>query len=60
MHMFSKLIKKNTQQSVNEAVYAMNILQKSMAGEAEKQGLMTEDAIENLVKEVRMEVEGGN
>lgn len=55
-----QLIKRNTQQSMNEAVYAMKMLQKGMAGEAEKQGLVTEDAIEKLVKEVRMEVEGGN
>ena len=36
----------------------MNILQNNMAGEAEKQGLLTEDAIDRLVKEVRTEVEG--
>lgn len=40
---------------MNEAVYAMKMLQKGMAGEAEKQELVTEDAIEKLVKEVRME-----
>ena len=34
------------------------MLQKGMAGEAEKQGLTTEDAIDRLVKEVRAEVEG--
>ena len=55
-----QLIKRNTQQSMNEAVYAIKMLQKGMVGEAEKQELVTEDAIEKLVKEVRMEVEGGN
>lgn len=43
---------------MNAAVYAMKMLQKGMAGEAEKQGLTTEDAIDRLVKEVRAEVEG--
>lgn len=43
---------------MNAAVYAMKMLQKGMTGEAEKQGLMTEDAIDRLVKEVRIEVEG--
>lgn len=61
MHIFSKELQEldgNTQQSMNEAVYAMNMLQNGMAGEAEKQGLMTEDAIDKLVKDVRTEVEG--
>lgn len=43
---------------MNAAVYAMKMLQKNMAGEAEKQGLVTEEAIDKLVKEVRTEVEG--
>lgn len=43
---------------MNAAVYAMKMLQKGMTGEAEKQGFMTEDAIDRLVKEVRIEVEG--
>ena len=43
---------------MNAAVYAMKMLQKGMAGEAKKQNLVTEDAIEKLVKEVRIEVEG--
>lgn len=46
------------EQPMNEAVYAMNMLRNYMAGEAEKQGLTTEDAIDRLVKEVRTEVEG--
>ena len=44
-------------QLVNSAVYAMQILQKEMAGEAEKAGLNTEDDINALVKEVRSEGE---
>ena len=43
---------------MNASVYAMKRLQKNMAGEAEKQGLVTEEAIDKLVKEVRTEVEG--
>ena len=43
---------------VNPAIYAMETLQQSMAGEAEKVGLTTEDDIINLCREIREEVEG--
>ncbi len=43
---------------MNAAVYAMKMLQKGMENEAKNHGLVTEDAIEMLVKEVRTEVEG--
>ena len=43
---------------MNAAVYAMKMLQKGMENEAKNHGLVTEDAIEMLVKEVRIEVEG--
>ena len=43
---------------VNPAIYAMEMLQKEMQGEAEKAGLTTEDDIVNLCREVRAEVEG--
>ena len=43
---------------VNPAIYAMEMLQKEMQGEAENAGLTTEDDIINLCREVRAEVEG--
>ena len=43
---------------MNAAVYAMKMLQKGMEGQAYSVGLDTEDAIDELVAEVRGEVEG--
>ena len=43
---------------VNPAIYAMEMLQKEMQGEAENAGLTTEEDIINLCREVRAEVEG--
>lgn len=40
---------------INSAVYAMQKLQAQMAGEAEKIGLNTEDAVIDMVKEIRTE-----
>lgn len=42
---------------VNSAVYAMQILQREMAGEAETSGLTTDDDVMALVKELRNEDE---
>lgn len=42
---------------VNSAVYAMQMLQSEMAGEAERAALTSEDAIQSLVKELRDEGE---
>ena len=42
---------------VNAAVYAMQLFQNQMAGEAEKAGLDTEDKIMDMVKEIRSEGE---
>lgn len=42
---------------VNSAVYAMQILQQDMAGEAERTGLTSEDDIMAHVKELRNEDE---
>mgnify|MGYP000116194889 FL=1 len=42
---------------VNSAVYAMQILQQDMAGEAEHTGLTSEDDIMALVEELRNEDE---
>ena len=43
---------------MNPAIYAMEVLQKEMEGEAEKAGLTTEEDIINLCREIRAEVEG--
>lgn len=43
---------------MNSAVYAMNMLNAGMKGEAEKNGLDDENAINELVKDVRSEIEG--
>ena len=40
---------------INSAVYAMQMLQKEMAGEAERTGLTSEEAVMDLVKELRNE-----
>lgn len=45
-------------QLINSAVYAMQMLQTQMAGEAENTGLTTDEAVVDLVKEVRAESEG--
>ena len=45
-------------QLINSAVYAMQMLQTQMAGEAENTGLTTDEAVMDLVKEVRAESEG--
>lgn len=43
---------------INSAVYAMQMLQAQMAGEAENTGLTTDNSIMNFVKEIRTESEG--
>lgn len=40
---------------INSAVYAMQMLQDQMAGEAEAAGITSDDDVMNLVKEVRAE-----
>lgn len=52
------VVEGNTVRIVNSAVYAMQMLQNEMQGEAEKAGLTSEDDIVALVKEVRAESEG--
>ena len=42
---------------INSAVYAMQILQSKMVGEAEASGLTSDDAVMDLVKEIRAERE---
>ena len=45
----------NSVRIVNSAVYAMQMLQQAMAGEAERTGLTTEEDVVDLVKEIRDE-----
>lgn len=51
------VVEGNTVRLVNSAVYAMQVLQSQMEGEAEKAGLTSEEDIMELVKEVRTEGE---
>lgn len=51
------IVEGNTVRIVNSAVYAMQVLQKEMAGEAERSGLTSDDDIMALVKELRNEDE---
>jgi len=43
---------------MNPAVYAMEMLQQEMQGEAERTGLTAEEDIIELCREVRAEIEG--
>lgn len=52
------IVEGNTVRIVNSAVYAMQVLQKEMAGEAERTGLTSDDDVMALVKELRNEEEG--
>ena len=51
------IVEGNTVRIVNSAVYAMQVLQKEMAGEAERTGLTSDDDVIALVKELRNEDE---
>ena len=51
------VVEGNTVRIVNSAVYAMQMLQQEMAGEAERTGLTSEDDVMALVKELRDEDE---
>ena len=50
------IVEGNTVRLINSAVYAMQVLQKEMAGEAERAGLYSDDDITALVKELRKAV----
>ena len=54
----SFVVEGNTVRLVNSAVYAMQVLQNEMRGEAERTGLTSEDDVMALVKELRNEDEG--
>lgn len=51
------VVEGNTVRIVNSAVYAMQMLQQEMAGEAERTGLDSEDDVIALVKKLRNEDE---
>jgi hypothetical protein len=43
---------------VNAAIYALNMLQEGMKGKFEKDGLMNDDDVMALAKDVRSDIEG--
>ena len=45
----------NNVRIINSAVYAMQILQAQMAGEAERAGLSSEEGVVRLIKDIRAE-----
>ena len=51
------IVEGNTVRIVNSAVYAMRVLQREMAGGAERTGLTSDDDVMALVKELRNEDE---
>lgn len=51
------VVEGNTVRIVNSAVYAMQMLQQEMQGEAELANLTSEEDVINLVKEMREEKE---
>ena len=51
----SFVVEGNTVRLVNSAVYAMQVLQSEMRGEAERTGLTSEEDVMALVKELRDE-----
>ena len=51
------VVKNGNVQLINSAVYAMQLLQSQMVGEAEAAGLNSDDEIMSMVKQVRGESE---
>ena len=51
----SFVVEGNTVRIVNSAVYAMQVLQQEMAGEAERAGIASDDDVMALIKEMRDE-----
>lgn len=51
------IVEGNSVRIVNSAVYAMQVLQKEMEGEAERSGLISDDDVMALVKGLRNEDE---
>ncbi len=51
----SFVVEGNNVRVINSAVYAMQILQAEMAGEAERAGLSSEEDVVRLIKDIRAE-----
>ena len=51
----SFIVEGNTVRIVNSAIYAMQLLQNEMTGEAERADIISDDDVMELVKEVRDE-----
>ena len=51
----SFIVEGNTVRIVNSAVYAIQVLQQEMAGEAERAGIASDDDVMALIKEMRDE-----
>lgn len=49
------IVEGNTVRIVNSAIYAMELLQKEMSSEAVRTGLISDDDVITLVKELRKE-----
>ncbi len=49
----SFIVEGNTVRIVNSAIYAMQVLQKEMEGEAERAALTSDEDVMDLVKELR-------
>lgn len=49
----------NTVRIVNSAVYAMQMFQQEMKGEAEKAGIETDDDVNRLISEMRKDDDNG-
>lgn len=49
------IVEGNSVRVVNSAVYAMQVLQQQMAGEAERTGLTSDEDVNALVNELRSE-----
>lgn len=52
------IVEGSTVRMVNSAVYAMQMLQQDMAGEAARAGLTSEDDVSALIREMRSEGAG--
>lgn len=51
------VVEKGSVRLINSAVYAMQMLQAQMTGEAERTELINDEAVMDLVKEIRAESE---
>lgn len=52
------IVEGNTVRIVNSAIYAMQVLQREMVGEAERTGLTSDEDVIALVRDMRNECEG--